>query len=320
MKKIAIVAGEPNSINSEIIGKSWTKIKHNKKIFFVIGNFLLIKKQLEKKKIKVPLLKKNSIDEISSSKKLQIIDIPLNFKNPYKVKKTNSAVYVLKSINLAHELSINKKILGFINCAIDKSTIFKHNTGVTEFLAKKNKIIDSEAMLIYNKNLAVVPLTTHIPLKNIAKKISVKLIEKKTTTISKYYKKLFNIKPTIAILGLNPHNSEFSINSEESKIIIPAIKKLRKKGHKVIGPFPADTVFNNKKKYKYNVVLGMYHDQVLAPFKALFNFNAINITLGLKYIRVSPDHGTAKDIMKFKKASPVSLIESIDFFQKLDNE
>ena len=88
MKKIAIVAGEPNSINSEIIGKSWTKIKHNKKIFFVIGNFLLIKKQLEKKKIEVPLLKRNSIDEISSSKKLQIIDIPLNFKNPYKVKKT----------------------------------------------------------------------------------------------------------------------------------------------------------------------------------------------------------------------------------------
>ncbi len=317
MKKIAIVAGEPNSINSEIIGKSWNKIKYNKNIFFIIGNFLLIKKQFANKKIKVPLLKKNFIEEISHSKKLQVIDIPLSFKKPYKVKKIKSARYILESLNLAHELSINKKILGFINCSIDKSTIFKHNTGVTEFLAKKNKIINSEAMLIYNKNLAVVPLTTHIPLKDIAKKISVELIEKKTTTISKCYKKLFNIKPTIAILGLNPHNSEFSINSEELKIIIPAIKKLRKKGHKVIGPFPADTVFNNKNKYKYNVILGMYHDQVLAPFKALYNFNAINITLGLSYIRVSPDHGTAKDIMKFKKASPVSLLECIEFFSKI---
>ena len=317
MKKIAIISGEPNSINSEIIGKSWSVIRHNKNIFFIIGNFLLLKKQFIQNKIKVPIIKRNSIDEISASKRLQIIDIPLNFKNPYKVQKINSARYVLNSLNLAHKLSINKKIVGFINCSIDKSTTFKHNTGVTEFLAKKNKIKNSVAMLIYNKNLAVAPLTTHIPLKNIAKKISAKLIEKKTVTISNYYKKLFNIKPTIAVLGLNPHNSEFSTNSEELKFIIPAIKRLKKKGHKVIGPFPADTIFNNKKKYKYNVILGMYHDQVLAPFKALYNFNAINITLGLKYIRVSPDHGTAKDIINLKKANPMSLIESINFFSRI---
>ena len=126
----------------------------------------------------------------------------------------------------------------------------------------------------------------------------------------------FGFKPKICVLGLNPHNYELLSDSEEKRIILPAIKKLIKKGINVKGPVPADTAFINSKSY--DILIGMYHDQVLGPYKTIFNFNAINITAGLPYLRVSPDHGTGKDIVKKNLANPLSLIESIKFFKSIN--
>ena len=145
-----------------------------------------------------------------------------------------------------------------------------------------------------------------------------KLIIKKLVTIDKFYKKIFNVKPNIGLLGLNPHNYELRNKSEEKTIVIPALKKLKKLKIKVSGPLSGDTAFTNFKKKKFNILVGMYHDQVLSPFKTIFKFNAINITLGLPYIRISPDHGTGQDIIKKNKANPESLIESIKFFNKIN--
>ena len=117
-------------------------------------------------------------------------------------------------------------------------------------------------------------------------------------------------------MGLNPHNSELRKNSDERKKIIPAIKLLKKSNIKVYGPYVADTIFINDYK-NFDVIVGMYHDQVLAPFKALYKFNAINVTLGLKYLRVSPDHGVAKNLIGKNKAHATSLIESIKFINSL---
>ena len=119
----------------------------------------------------------------------------------------------------------------------------------------------------------------------------------------------------MALLGLNPHNAEFKKDSEERKIILPAIKKLKKLGLSLSGPLPADTIFINDYK-NYDIIVGMYHDQVLAPFKSLFKFDAINITVGLKYIRVSPDHGVALDKILLKKSNPESLLKCFDFIFK----
>ena len=116
-------------------------------------------------------------------------------------------------------------------------------------------------------------------------------------------------------MGLNPHNAELRVNSEERKIIAPAILKLKKLGFFVNGPMVADTIFINQYK-KYDVIVGMFHDQVLTPFKTIYKFNAINITLGLKYLRVSPDHGVAKDLIKKNKANPTSLLNCIDFINR----
>ena len=148
-------------------------------------------------------------------------------------------------------------------------------------------------------------------------KISSKLIKKKLITINKFYKKKFNKIPKIGVLGMNPHNFEFSKDSEERRIILPAINSLKNMNLKIYGPFPADTIFLNLKKYNFDVVVGMYHDQVLAPFKTIYGYDAINITLGLKYIRISPDHGTAKDLIAKNKASPKSLISALSFIRKL---
>ena len=305
-KRIAIVAGEPFSINSEIIAKSWKKIKKKyKKNIFIIGNYSLIKKQLNKLKIKISTIKISSLNEIDSSISLKILDVPLKPR------------YVLQCIDKAHKLSINKKIIGFINCPVNKNIFKSKNSGVTEYLAKKNGTKDSAVMMIYNKKLSVVPILTHISVKEISRKLNKKLIEKKIITVNNFYKKLLKKKPKIAVLGLNPHNDEFRSESEENKIIVPTIKKLKKNYYKVMGPFSADTVFLNKKKYMYDVIVGMYHDQVLAPFKTIYGFDAINITLGLKYIRVSPDHGIAKDIVGSNKASPLSLIKAIEFIFKI---
>ena len=117
------------------------------------------------------------------------------------------------------------------------------------------------------------------------------------------------------MLGLNPHNSELRKSSEEIKIIIPAIKELKRKNVKIYGPLVPDTTFIKDFK-KYDIILGMYHDQVLTPFKTIFKFDAINVTLGLKYLRVSPDHGTAINLIGKNKANPISLLKCINFINK----
>ena len=152
-------------------------------------------------------------------------------------------------------------------------------------------------------------------IKEISKKITAALIINKIKTLNQWYKKKLKKKPKIAVLGLNPHNAELRKNSEEKRIIIPTIKKLEKSGINIKGPFVADTFFMDSFK-KFDLLIGMYHDQVLTPFKSIYKFDAINITIGLKYIRTSPDHGTAKSMIGKNKANPNSLIKCIDFINK----
>ena len=319
MKKLfAIVAGEPNSINSEIIAKAWKKIK-NKDNFFVIGNYLLIKKQITKIGIKIKISKIHSINKFENNDNLNILDVPLKFKSIFEDNFANSKKYVIKCLDIAHTLAIKKKIKGFINGPVDKKIFNSKYLGVTEYLANKNNIKENFVMMIYNKKFSVVPLTTHLEIKDVTSRIKHEIISKKILVLNNFYKKLFKKNPKISVLGLNPHNSENRRNSIENKIIKPAIKNLKRLGLNIKGPFPADTVFNNQKKLKFNVAVGMYHDQVLAPFKALYGFDAINITLGLQYLRITPDHGTARDIAGSNKANPQSLISAINFLNRVND-
>ena len=312
--KILIISGDPNSINSEIIVKSWRKLSRDlRKKIILVSNFNLLKKQFKFLKLNFDLIDLTNNNSHINSEKLKVLNVQLKFKDPFNVPHKSASKFVKNCLDHAHSIALREPIKGIINCAIDKKLLNKNNLGVTEYLANKCKVFDnSEVMLIKSKNLSVCPITTHIDVKQISKKLKLNSILKKTKTIDTWYKDKFRKKPEIAMLGLNPHNAELKKNSEEKKIIIPAINKLRKKNLKIDGPFVADTFFINEFK-NYDVVIGMYHDQVLVPFKSLYKFDAINITLGLKYLRASPDHGTAKKLIKRNKANPLSLIKCIDF-------
>ena len=204
-----------------------------------------------------------------------------------------------------------------INGPISKKYFLnKKFPGITEFIANEFSR-EKVGMLIYNKSLSVCPLTTHLPIKLIPKKITKKLIIEKITLIDGFYKSLFNRKPKIGVVGLNPHCESISKINEDDIIIRPAIKQIYNKNIKVSGPYPADTIFLKTNRKKFDVIVGMYHDQVLTPIKTLFEYDAVNITMGLPFLRVSPDHGPNEKMVGKNKSNPLSLIRSIKF---LDNK
>ena len=316
--KIIIFSGDPNSVNSEIIKKVWQKLESSvKKRVYFISNYNLLKKQFKKLNYSFNAIRVNNLNEANKETKIKIINVNLKFNDPFKVPATEASRYVLNSLNLAHKFGLRKDVKGIINCPIDKKLLKKKKSGVTEFFARKCGIKNnSEVMLIWNKSFAVSPLTTHIDIKDISKNIKSFKIENKIKTISNWYKKNFKRKAKIGVLGLNPHNAELRNSSEEIKTIIPAILKLKKLKFNVSGPYVSDTFFIKDYK-KFDVVIGMFHDQVLSPFKTLFKYDAVNLTLGLKYLRLSPDHGTAIKLLGKKKANPNSLMKCIYFIRKI---
>ena len=317
-KSLAIIAGEPNSISSEIIFKTWKlrkKYKHNP--FFVIGSINLFNLQNKKLKYKIKIKKINKNFKINDLKKneLPVYNIDYRQKQSFEKISTKSNKYIFKCFEEGIKFVKNKKIIGFVNCPISKETLFKNkHQGITEFISKKAGRSGKESMLIYNKKLAVSPVTTHIPLSLVSKKINQNKIINKVKLINNFYKKNFKKKPSFAILGLNPHNFSSQKINEEKEIIVKSVKKLSRLKINVKGPISTDTSFMSFQKNKFDVIIGMYHDQVLTPFKALFNFDAVNVTLGLPYVRTSPDHGVASNIVGKNIANPASLIESIKFF------
>ncbi len=316
-KPILIVAGEPYSVFLEILFKSLKNRNYKKPIILIVSKKLLLM-QMKKLNYSFQL---NSLDKTNfnskklNNKKLNIIDIDFKFKKTFDKISEKSNFYIEKSFQVAIEIMKKNGCSGLINGPISKKNFLKGKfLGITEYLARKtNK--NNIAMLIFNKKLSVSPITTHLPLSKVHKNISIKKIVTHVLLVKNFYKKHLKEEPKIAITGLNPHcESNFKF-SEEDKIIIPAIKILNKKKCKIKGPFPADTVFLKDISKKYNVIIGMYHDQVLAPMKTIFNFKAINITLGLPFIRISPDHGPNSSMLGKNISNPESLIEAIKFLE-----
>ncbi len=314
-KPIIIVAGEPNSIFTEIFFKS-LKIKKFKSPIILIASLNLIKLQMRKLNIKKKIRNINFLDIKNSNldnKKINLIDINFSQKKPFDKISSRSNDYIKMCFDIALKILKKKFTDKFINGPISKKFFLeKKYLGITEYLANKTKT-KRFAMLIYNKNLSVCPLTTHVPIKKVSKKIKKKLINEKVKLINNFYQKHFKLKPKIAITGLNPHCESIGNVNEDEKIIKPAIKSLANSNFNVYGPFAADTIFLKKNREKYNVIIGMYHDQVLTPIKTLFEYDAINITLGLPFTRISPDHGPNYKMLGKNKSNPLSLVKELTF-------
>ena len=317
-KPIIIVNGEPNSVFIEILLKT-LKYKKFKSPIILISSLKLLKKNFKKINFK----KKISIIDMKDikNKKLKnnsfyLINVELYTNHNFNKISSKSRLFIERSFNIGLNLIDNNFSYKFINGPISKKNFLnKKYPGITEYISKKIKT-KKFAMLIYNKELSVCPLTTHLPLKKVSQFISRKNIFEKVNLIKSFFNKYRSINPRIAVLGLNPHCESTDAFNEDEKILKPAVKSLSKLGYKISGPHPADTIFLRNNRKKYDVVLGMYHDQVLTPIKTLYEFDAINITLGLPFLRISPDHGPNEKMLGKNLSNSLSLFRAMEFLDK----
>ena len=242
--------------------------------------------------------------------------IPLALKNkcrPGQLDPDNSS-YVLQLLDLANDLCTDNSMDAMVTGPVQKSIINKAGhafTGHTEYLAEKTNALP--VMMLATKELRVALATTHLPLKEVSQAITKESLSEILCILDKFLKQLAGIKhPKILVCGLNPHAGEDgNLGDEEIHIISPVIENLKNMGMNLVGPLPADTLFTAKYLNDADAVLAMYHDQGLPVLKYSGFGKAINMTLGLPYIRTSVDHGTALDLAGTGKASNSSLIEAI---------
>ena len=316
-KPTIIVAGEPNSIFLEIFFKS-IKLKKYKNPLILICSSKLLKLQMKKLRFKkkIKTLNPSNINPYDlDNNSINLIDITFKPNSAFEKISSKSNNYIKNSFKIAFKIIKSGLTDKLINGPISKKNFLnKKFLGITEYISKKFKT-KKTCMLIYNKNLSVCPITTHLPLKLVTKEINKKLIIEKVSLINSFYKKRFGLNPKIAILGLNPHCESVHSYNEDEKIIKPSINYLKNK-YNVSGPYSADTIFLKVNRKKFDVIIGMYHDQVLTPLKTLYEYDAINITLGLPFIRISPDHGPNEKMLGKNKSNSTSLLKAIQFLDK----
>ena len=311
---IVIIGGEPQSVFIEILLKS---IKRKHLPIILISSEDILIKNIKKFNFKTKFNYLNKDLTNLNKNKINLININYNkFSFLKKTITTESNNFIDLSFKKALEVINKIKCSGLINGPISKKTFLKGKfKGITEFLAKKTNS-DDPVMLIYNRKLSVCPLTTHLPISKVSGKVKKKLIIDKVKKIYFFYKNILKTSPKIAVTGLNPHCESFDKDNKEKKEIIPAIKYLKRIRINVEGPYSPDTIFLRENTKRFDVIVGMYHDQVLGPMKTLYGFKAINITIGLPFIRISPDHGPNIQMLGKNKSDPSSLLESIRFLKK----
>ena len=309
---IVISVGDIDGIGIDLLIRLWRKNKINN--FILFSNINIFKIYLRKRKLNIKINQVNDslIKEIVFKKK---------YLNIYNFKAENNIYNTYYSLIESYKFAKKNKSKGIITLPLSKYKIKKINNkfiGQTEFFQKlDNKNISN--MIFINKKLIITPLTTHIKIKDIVKYIGRKnFIFNKIQSINKTLINDFKIsKPKILISGLNPHSGEKGeIGNEEINYLIPIIKKL-KKNIFIEGPISADSMLTKINLTKYHCFIFNFHDQALIPFKLISNYEGINFTSGLSIIRVSPDHGIAKNLVGKKNVKSSSLLNCFKFINKI---
>ena len=311
MVKLAISLGDPSGINSEILLKALNKLPKRNITYVIYGSKKAIEKAKKLTSIDINIKEIKSKNDVVKSGKylINLYDLDVEFGNPSKETGKASVIYLENAVKDVLE----KKADALITLPISKQWIMESGfpyAGHTDYLAQVSGAKEY-AMVLMCKKLKVALITTHIPLKDVPSQITKEKIISKIRLINEEFKEKFGIsKPKIAILGLNPHGSDNgNIGNEELNIILPAVKTLREDGIDITDPLSPDTAFNRYKDF--DIYVAMYHDQGLIPLKLLCFRKAVNITLGLPFIRTSPDHGTGYDIAGKNIADPSSTIEAV---------
>jgi len=309
---IVITCGDPSGIGPEIVQKAWICLKKNP-----LNEFFWIGDPLHLPDSSIPW---QQIEHPDQASKVFGDALPIlihKFAHPIKVgqHQPENAADIIKVIKRAVSLVKTNKAKALCTSPINKNVLMSGAnfpyTGHTEFLANLDAI-DNPVMMLACSKLKVVPVTTHLPLKDVPSQISKKLLTETIKITNAAMKEKFGIsEPILAISGLNPHAGENGqLGDEEEKIIIPVIRDLEGKIN-IIGPLSADTMFHPDARAKYDVAITMYHDQALVPLKTIGFDEGVNITLGLSFIRTSPDHGTAFDLAGQNAANETSTVNAI---------
>lgn len=317
---IGITAGDAAGVGPELILKSLSRIKKKNISFLIIGDYFVfkrIKKRLKQKNIKTPPLNLINKKEDTLPSAVNFLDLNIigkrKFKmgEPHKICGHAQVEYIKKAVSIAGSGAID----AIVTAPINKKTLHLAGykwPGHTELLAH---LTDSEdfAMMFSAKHMKVVLVTIHILVKKISKCLKKEDIYRKIKLTQNFLKKYFKIKkPLIGICGLNPHASDGGLfGNEEKRIIKPAVIKAQRNRIKAIGPESAEALFYKMYHKEIDAVICMYHDQGLVPLKMILREKAVNITVGLPFIRTSPSTGTAYDISPKLKASSSSMTEAI---------
>jgi 4-hydroxythreonine-4-phosphate dehydrogenase len=314
-KPVALTLGEPAGIGGEISLKAWANLR-NELPFFLIADAIHMQSLADQSSAPIKVISDPAEAASIMPNALPVLDHPLPSPVVGGTPNAQNAVEVVAMIKRAVNLAQSGQA-----CAVTTNPIHKKALqdgagfafpGHTEYLASLANV-ERPIMMLSAPELRVVPVTIHISIRKVPEVLDAALLEQ---TIRVTHKAMIDdlgiCAPRIAVAGLNPHaGEEGAMGNEEIEFITPTLEKLRAEGMNLAGPMPADTMFHPAARKRYDLAVCMYHDQALIPIKTL-NFSAgVNTTLGLPFIRTSPDHGTAFDIVGKNIADPQSLIEAL---------
>jgi 4-hydroxythreonine-4-phosphate dehydrogenase len=321
-KPLVVTLGEPAGIGPDIVLLAWTRLHEEPTAAFaVLGDVDLLQSRAAQLGLHVPL---TAIDDPAAATTGFRQSLPVLHRRAETLPTpgtiaTANARFVTSLIAEAVDLALGGVVSGIVTGPIQKEALYGSGfrfEGHTDYLAALARAAGhpaTPAMMLVAGDLRTVPVTVHIPLREVAEVLTAEAIVSQALVVSRDLRKWFAIAaPRIGVTGLNPHAGESgSIGREDIDVIVPALARLRAAGLDVTGPIPADTAFHAEARSRFDVIICMYHDQALIPVKTLDFHGGVNVTLGLPFIRTSPDHGTALSLAGTGKANPRSFMAAL---------
>ncbi len=315
---LALTMGEPSGIAAEITLKAWRELKDCGPAFAMLGDPGWLDATATALSLRIPIRPVRDMAEAATVFAQALPVLPIHLPRPATPGHPDPALAgaIIDSITRAVALAQSGEAEGVVTNPIQKSTMTLSGfafPGHTEFMEHLAGDGVRASMMLIGGGLRVIPVTIHEPLRQAVARLSTAMIVAAGRDAAEALRQDFGLAcPRIAVAGLNPHAGEDgTLGREEIEIIAPAVEALRRAGIRAFGPIPPDTMFTPAARAGYDVALCMYHDQGLIPLKTLDMMGGVNVTLGLPFVRTSPDHGTALDIAGAGKASAASLIAAI---------
>jgi len=312
---LSVSLGDPAGIGPEVVAKCW-----DQRVSFGLAPFVAVGDPRSLAQVwdgELAIIDDPRLASDVFHRGLPLIPVPASGASVPGCPTTAGAHCSLDSLEIAVGLARSGSTSGVVTGPVSKQQLYAigfSHPGQTEFVAERCGVSPGNvAMMLAGPTLRTVPVTTHVPLRDVADRLTAPLIEARGRATLRGLQRNFGItEPRLAVAGFNPHAGEGgALGREEVEVIVPAIEALRAEGWHVTGPHPADTMFHAAARGRYDAALCMYHDQALIPLKALHFEEGVNVTLGLPIVRTAPDHGTAFDIAGEDQADPRAMAAAL---------